>query len=122
MPEHSAVGKSHVRLDAAAKATGAAQYTADLSLPGMLRAKILHSPHAHARIRGIDTSRAEALRGVRAVLTYKDVPGTTYNSACEPPGELLAGAHDQHVLEDTMRFVGDRVAAVAAVDEDTAAE
>jgi xanthine dehydrogenase molybdenum-binding subunit len=122
MPELSTVGKSHVRIDAAAKATGAAQYTADLSLPGMLRAKVLHSPHAHARIRHIDTSRAEALRGVRAVLTYKDVPATTYNSACEPPGDLLGAAHDQHVLEDTMRFIGDRVAVVAAVDDDTASE
>ena len=67
------IGKRPIRPDGVEKVTGAAQYGADLSLPGMLVGKVLRSPHAHARIRGIDTSKAEALKGVKAVITKDDI-------------------------------------------------
>src|SRR5438105_12184804 len=68
------VGTRPIRPDGVDKVTGRANFGADLRLPGMLHAKILRSPHAHARIRSIDTSRAEALPGVKAVVTAKDLP------------------------------------------------
>src|SRR4051812_36523055 len=68
------VGPSPVRPDGVPKVTGLANYGADFVLPGMLWGKILRSPHAHARIRKIDTSKAEALKGVKAVMTSKDLP------------------------------------------------
>ena len=68
------VGQSVPRSDAYEKVTGAARFTGDLWLPGMLYGKMLRSPYAHARIVSIDTSKAEKVKGVRAVLTYKDVP------------------------------------------------
>ncbi|MBC7294643.1 MAG: 4-hydroxybenzoyl-CoA reductase subunit alpha, partial [Thermoleophilia bacterium] len=68
------IGKALPRIDAVPKATGEAQYTVDLKMPGLLIGKILRSPHAHARIKSIDTSAAEKLPGVQAVITAKDVP------------------------------------------------
>jgi CO/xanthine dehydrogenase Mo-binding subunit len=101
-------------LDGPAKVTGTARYTFDLAFPGMLHAKILRSPHAHARIRRIDTARAEALPGVVCVVTGADaarLPDPTY-------GVFI---RDQPVLAiDKVRHVGDSVAAVAAIDEATA--
>ena len=67
------IGQRTIRPDGADKVTGRAQYSADFSMPGMIWGKMLRSPHAHARIRGIDTSKAEALPGVKAVVTAKDV-------------------------------------------------
>ena len=67
------IGKRPIRPDGVEKVTGAAQYGADLSFPGMLVGKVLRSPHAHARIRGIDTLKAEALKGVKAVITKDDI-------------------------------------------------
>ena len=72
--EFKVVGTRPIRHDGLEKVTGAAKYGADVHLPGMLQAKILRSPHAHARIKNIDTSKAEALDGVRAVVTAKDFP------------------------------------------------
>jgi CO/xanthine dehydrogenase Mo-binding subunit len=101
------------RVDAPAKVTGAARYTTDIRLPGMLHAKVLRSPHAHARLISVDASRARALPGVRAVLTRDDLDG-------------VAGAYgyfikDQPVVAtDKVRYAGDVVAAVAAEDEATA--
>jgi len=108
----SIIGKPIAMVDAAGKTTGAGKYTDDLSLPGMLVGKILHSPYPHARIKRIDTSRAERLQGVIAVATGQDAPNT-YG--------ILPVGHDEHALAvDRVRYVGDNVACVAAVDEATA--
>ncbi len=107
------IGKGLPRVDALPKVTGAAQYTVDLKLPGMLYGKILRSTVPHARIRGIDTSAAEKLPGVLSVITGKDVPQNIFSFY-----QWLA---DKTILcTDKVRYVGDEVAAVAAVDEDTA--
>src|SRR5438132_14158358 len=68
-PEYSVIGKSVPRVDAVDKVTGAAKYAADVNLPGQLWAKFLHSPHGHARIRRIDTSKAEKIPGVVKIIT-----------------------------------------------------
>jgi 4-hydroxybenzoyl-CoA reductase alpha subunit len=103
------------RVDAVDKATGKAVYTDDLKRPGMLYGAILHSPLAHARILSIDTSRAEQLPGVRAVVTHREA-GTT------PYGVSPARYDETIFCHDRVRYVGDELAAVAAVDLDTALE
>jgi len=106
------IGKPLRKIDGLAKATGTALYADDLVLPGMLHAKILRSPHAHARIKSIDASAALALPGVHAVITGRDMP-VTYG--------VIPWTQDEHALAlDKVRFIGDEVAAVAAIDEDTA--
>ncbi len=106
--------KQGVKVDAVGQVTGAAKYTDDLSLPRMLFAKILRSPHAHARILSIDTSKAEKLPGVVAVMTGKDLP-TKYG--------VLPSSQDETALSfDRVRYVGDGVAAVAATSERIAQE
>tara|TARA_R110002126_G_scaffold23750_21_gene83053 strand:+ start:5069 stop:7441 length:2373 start_codon:yes stop_codon:yes gene_type:complete len=106
------IGKSHRKVDGLAKATGEAIYADDIVLPGMLHAKTLRSPHAHARIRSIDTSKALALEGVHAVITGESMP-TKYG--------VIPWTPDENALAvDKVRFIGDEVAAVAAIDEDTA--
>jgi 4-hydroxybenzoyl-CoA reductase subunit alpha len=108
----SIIGKPIAMVDAAGKTTGAGKYTDDLSMPGMLVGRILHSPFPHARIKRIDTRRAEKLEGVVAVVTGKDAP-TPYG--IRPVG------HDEHALAvDKVRYMGDNVACVAAIDETTA--
>ena len=102
------VGKSVAKPDARAKATGAAIYAGDIRVAGVLEAKILHSPHAHARIVSIDTSAAEALPGVYAVVIPSDVAKATR------PQRFPAMAGDKTV------FIGETIAAVAAIDEETA--
>lgn len=112
--DFSVVGKPQRKIDGLAKATGAAVYADDIQLPGMLHAKTLRSPHAHARILSIDTSRALALPGVHAVITGKDLP-KRYG--------VIPWTQDECALAvDKVRFIGDEVAAVAAIDEDTANE
>ena len=112
MTDFSIIGKRIAMVDAAGKTTGAGKYTDDLCVPGMLVGKILHSPYPHARIKSIDTSRAEKLEGVVAVAVGKDAPNT-YG--------ILPVGHDEHALAlDKVRYVGDNVACVAAVDEATA--
>ncbi len=106
------VGKPNQKVDALAKATGQAIYADDLQLPGMLHAKTLRSTQAHARIKSIDASKALALPGVKAVITGRDMP-ITYG--------VIPWTQDENALAvDKVRFIGDPVAAVAAVDEDTA--
>lgn len=106
------IGRRLRRVDGLAKATGRAKYTDDIVLPGMLHGKILRSPHAHARIVSIDTSRALALEGVHAVITGADMP-VKYG--------IIPWTPDEYPLAyDKVRYIGDGVAAVAAVDEDTA--
>ena len=118
MSEFAVVGKPLPRVDAREKVTGAASYAGDIRLPGMLCGRILRSPLPHARIVSVDTSRAEKLKGVYAVLTGRDMAGlrvafvdTPKYPADEPPFAL-----------DRVRYIGDEVAAVAAVDDATAAE
>src|SRR5437016_6259858 len=112
MTDFSIIGKPIAMVDAAGKTTGAGKYTDDLSLPGMLVGKILHSPHPHARIKRIDTNRAEQLPGVVAVVVGPDAPN---------PYGILPVGHDEHALAiDKVRYVGDNVACVAAEDEATA--
>src|SRR2546427_7085286 len=112
MTNFSIIGKPTAVVDAAEKTTGAGKYTDDLSVAGMLVGKILHSPYPHARIKRIDTSRAEKLDGVVAVAVGQDAPN--------PYGTLPVG-HDEHALaRDKVRYVGDNVPCAAAVDEATA--
>jgi 4-hydroxybenzoyl-CoA reductase alpha subunit len=109
----SVIGGKHRRIDGVAKVTGRARYADDLSLPRQLHARIVRSPHAHARIVAIDAAEALAMPGVVAVITGRDMP-TRYG--------ILPWTQDEQALaEDVARYVGDGVAAVAAVDERTAA-
>jgi 4-hydroxybenzoyl-CoA reductase alpha subunit len=106
------IGARGRKADSIDKATGAAVYVDDLVLPRMAHGKILRSPHAHARIRSIDTSRAEALPGVYAVMVGTELP-TPYCVIPWTPDETA-------LATDKVRYIGDGVAAVAARDEDTA--
>ncbi len=119
MPEYSILGKPTPRIDEGApKAKGEAKFSVDVMLPNMLYGGILPSPHAHARIVKIDTSRAENLPGVKAVITGNSLPDRIKLPLMGPP---LPG--DQYAMaRDKVRYVGEPVAAVAAVDEDTAEE
>src|SRR5579859_3656379 len=110
--ELSIVGKAERKVDAVKLVTGKPAYVDDIELRGMLYGRLLTSPHAHAIIRDIDVSRARALPGVHAVLTYQDVPRIPYTTAGQSWPE--PGPHDQYCLDYRVRFAGDRVAAVAA--------
>ncbi|MCH8251287.1 MAG: molybdopterin-dependent oxidoreductase [Planctomycetes bacterium] len=112
-PRFDNIAISIPRVDAADKVTGRAIYTADISLPNMVHGKILGSTIAHGIVKRIDTSKAEALPGVLAVITGKDVPDTMYG--------VSPARYDEYVLaKDKVRHYGDEVAAVAAIDEKTA--
>src|SRR5713226_8250349 len=114
MSDFSVIGKSIALVDSAGKTTGAGQYTDDLAVPGMLIGKILHSPHPHARLKRIDTSRAQALEGVVAVVTGQDAPNQ-YG--------ILPVGHDETALAvDKVRYIGDNVACVCAISESIAEE
>src|SRR5208337_4549419 len=107
--------KSIPRVDAGSKVTGEAVFTADISLPRMLVGKILRSPLPHAKILNVDVSRAKKLRGVHAVITGADTAGEKWG--------VFRYTRDQQLLcVDKVRYVGDEVAAVAAIDEETALE
>src|SRR5262245_28536935 len=109
-----AIGQPVPRIEGPAKVTGAEQFAADVTPPGMLWCKLLLSPLPHARITRIDTRRAAALPGVHAVLTGRDLP---------PDTRIGRRMRDMPVLAiDRVRYVGDRVAAVAADSADLAAE
>tara|TARA_B100000029_G_scaffold178804_2_gene176165 strand:+ start:873 stop:3089 length:2217 start_codon:yes stop_codon:yes gene_type:complete len=111
MTTHQVLGNPSPRVDGYAKVTGKAGYTTDKSLPGMLWSKCLRSPYPHARIISIDVSKAIALPGVHAVLTGEDVKGVLYGRRMR----------DVPVLAyEKVRFVGERVAAVAAMDPEIA--
>ena len=111
MPEgFSILGKRLPRKDALEKVKGEAEFITDMQLPGMLYAAYMKSPHAHARITKIDTGRAEALPGVRAVLTYKNVPKV------HPKSKL------GYLLNDKAYNAGDEMAAVAATTREIAEE
>ena len=121
------VGHNVPRIDAYERVTGRATYTGDVRLPGMLYARVLRSPHPHARIRSIDVSNAEALPGVRAVVTHETheliyssgsiAGGRQYNDAAKDITE-----HVRYMFDNPVRFVGQPVAAVAAVNRHVAEE
>ena len=113
MSDLDVVGKSHPQIDALEKTMGRTRFVSDLVLPHMLFGRILRSPYPHARIKNINTSKAEALPGVKAVATYADTPQIKFGPRTED-WTILA--------EDKVRFAGDEVAAVAAIDEDIAEE
>ncbi len=113
--ELNVVGTRVPMLDAALKAKGAALYTDDLVLPGMLHGKILRSPFAHARILDIDTSKAEKLAGVKGVVTGREIPDKLYG--------IVPMAKDEYALaKKKVRYIGDDVAAVCALDPEIAEE
>ncbi len=124
--ELSVVGKRLPRPDVAEKATGAAKYTGDIQLPGMLTGKVLRSPYPHAKIVKVDTSKAEQLPGVEAVITFDDIPKKAFNISIFPddllPPRARGSPRDQYVLSDKVRFMGDVIAAVAAINGPTAEE
>ena len=97
---------------------GRSFYTDDLAAQNSLTIKILRSPHAFARIKNIDVSEAQKLNGVALVLTYKDVPHVSFSRAGQ--GYPEPSPHDKFILDEYVRYVGDEVAMVAAVDEETA--
>ena len=110
---YSVVGKRLPMLEGPGKATGRATYTHDVGLAGMLHAKILRSPHPHAKVLHVDLAPAKRLAGVRAAVSGKDFPDAIWGTRLE----------DRPVYAvDRVRFVGEPVAGVAAVDEDAALE
>ncbi|HMK35857.1 MAG TPA: molybdopterin cofactor-binding domain-containing protein [Desulfomonilaceae bacterium] len=115
MTDYQVLNTRAPRLDGPAKATGRAKYADDLSMPGTLYAALLQSPLAHAKIRHLDVSRARKLAGVKAVVTAKEAGLIKYGVSPARYDETLF-AHDR------VRYVGDEIAAVAAVDQETAQE
>jgi CO/xanthine dehydrogenase Mo-binding subunit len=113
MSAHTYLGKSFALMQGNEMATGRAAYAGDLRLDNMLYGKILHSPFSHARIIQINTSKAEKLAGVKAVVTAKDTPGARVGHSIQ----------DRPVLAlEEVKYTGEPVAAVAAVDEQTAVD
>ncbi len=110
------VGMRIGRLEGLEKATGCMKYGGDLSKEGVLSVKVLRSPHPHARIRGVDTSKAEGLSGVVGVVTAKDVPGRNL------VGSTPAFKDQPILVGDKARYIGDPIAAVAAISEEIAEE
>src|ERR1700688_4506418 len=117
------VGTRPIRPDGVPKVTGRALYGADLKLPGMLYGKILRSPHAHARIKSIDTSAAEALPGVKAVMTHADLPDQKFDYI----GPERVAVNFWHVTRNILArekayYEGHAIAAVAATSASIADE
>ena len=113
MEEYSLVGERINLKDAPEKVTGRALFTVDLKLPGMLYAKVLRSPHAHAKVLSVDTSLAEKMPGVKAVLSKNNAPRTLVPVTSDVPSDKVA-------FGDRVRYAGDEIAAVAAVSEEIA--
>ncbi len=109
---YQTVGKPEIKVDAVKLVQGKPAFAADFEKRGLLHAKVLHSPHAHALIKKIDTSKAKALDGVAAVLTWQDLPRVVYSTAGQ--SDPIPGPLDAFSLDKKVRFVGDRVAFVAA--------
>ncbi|HKJ39046.1 MAG TPA: molybdopterin cofactor-binding domain-containing protein, partial [Anaerolineales bacterium] len=109
---YQTVGKPEKKVDAVKLVQGKPAFTADMDMRGMLYARVLRSPHAHARITRIDASKARDLQGVAAVLTWEDIPRVVYSTAGQ--SDPIPGPLDTFSLDNKVRFVGDRVAMVAA--------
>ncbi|HZM15659.1 MAG TPA: molybdopterin cofactor-binding domain-containing protein [Candidatus Krumholzibacteria bacterium] len=118
--EHESVGRSLPKVDGEKLVRGRAVYTDDVHPDGLVIGRILGSPHPHARLRHIDTREALALPGVLCVLTHADVPRVPHTTAGQSHPE--PSPYDAYLLDRKVRYVGDRVALVAAVDDDTADE
>ena len=114
----SRIGKPELKVDAVKLVQGKPAFAADIEKRGMLVAKVLFSPVAHALIKNIDVEKARALPGVAAVLTYKDIPRVVYSTAGQ--SDPIPGPLDAFSLDRKVRFVGDRVAFVAAETEEIA--
>jgi putative selenate reductase molybdopterin-binding subunit len=119
-PSFQRIGKPDIKVDAIKLVQGKPAFTADVDIRGLLIAKVLHSPYAHAKINNIDASKARALPGVVAVLTWKDIPRVIYSTAGQ--SDPIPGPLDTFSLDNKVRFVGDRVAFVAAETEEIANE
>ena len=117
--EEGQVGKDVPKQDGPNLVTGKPVYTADWSPPGLLHLKVLRSPYPHARIKKIDTEKAKALKGVEAIFTHQDVPRKAYSTAGH--GAPVPDPFDHYLLDNKVRFIGDRVAAVVAETEAIAA-
>lgn len=118
MVNYNFIGKGAPNIEAPEKATGRAKYTTDLNFSGMLWGKILRSPINHGKLKRIDIRRASEIPGVRAIITGKDIPKVKYGvyGISDHPG-------DKYILaQDKVRFKGDEISAVAAVDEEVAEE
>ena len=109
---YQTVGKPEKKVDAVKLVQGKPAFTADMDMRGMLHARVLRSPHAHARIKKIDVSKARELEGVAAVLTWQDIPRVVYSTAGQ--SDPIPGPLDAFSLDNKVRFAGDRVAMVAA--------
>ncbi len=114
------VNSNLTKVDAVGLVCGQQKYVADIDLPGMLHIKVLGSPHAHAIIKSIDTEEARKLPGVVAVFTYRDVTRIAHTTAGQ--GYPEPSPYDTFILDSKVRFVGDRVAIVAAETADIASE
>ena len=112
------VNQSERKIDSLALAQGRPLFTADIDLKGILYVKFLWSPHAHAKILSIDTSKAEKLPGVQCVLTYQNVPRTIHTTAGQ--GYPEPSPYDNFIFDNKVRYVGDRVACVAAESKEVA--
>ena len=121
MSEHKTIGRSLPRIDARDKVTGAAPYSGDLTMKGMLHMKLLFADRPHARVIRVKTGKAEAAPGVMAVYTAKDVPVNEYGLQWQDQ-PVLCGPGSEKPGTDVVRFVGDQVAAVVARSEAEAAE
>ena len=122
--DYRVVGTRPIRHDGADKVAGRARYAADIALPGLLHGKILRSPYPHARIRSIDAARALGLKGVKAVVTAADLPETSASLADLEEGAMVNyGFYSRNVMaREKALYRGHAVAAVAAVDSQTAEE
>jgi len=118
MPKMIAVGKTPTKVDGVKLVTGKPAFTDDVQPEGLLFAALLTSPHAHANIKDIDTTKAKALPGVIEVLTYKDIPRVKYATSGQSYPQPMP--YDQVVLDNKVRHVGDRVAVVAAINREIA--
>ncbi|HYA92029.1 MAG TPA: molybdopterin cofactor-binding domain-containing protein [Thermodesulfobacteriota bacterium] len=114
------LGKELIKVEAIDKVTGRLKFSGDMFFPNMLHMKILRSPHAHARVIEIDTSKVKRLKGVKSIITFRDVPKfRPMHQFLHMPWVMY---YDSFLLEETVRHVGDRIAAVAAITPDIAEE
>ena len=122
--KYKVIGTRPIRHDGLEKVTGEARYGSDINLPGQLHGKVLRSPHAHARVLSLDASRAEALDGVRAVITSDDLPepGDKLTGGGEAPGLPVKYKSANMLARGKVHYHGHAIAAVAATNPHIAAE